>query len=126
MKDIKRGDILYIDLGQHVNSSVQSGMRPCIVMSNNVNNRYSTTLCVCPFSGKIKENPVHVKVKPSDVKGYFLKDSDCLAEQITTVDKRQIVSKVGHIPEDSEVMRAINKAVCIQLEIGNIERREAK
>lgn len=126
MKDIKRGDILYIDLGQHVNSSVQSGMRPCIVMSNNVNNRYSTTLCVCPFSGKIKENPVHVKVKPSDVKGYFLKDSDCLAEQITTVDKRQIVSKVGHIPEDSEVMIAINKAVCIQLEIGNIERREAK
>ena len=126
MKDIKRGDILYIDLGQHANSSVQSGMRPCIVMSNNVNNRYSTTLCVCPFSGKIKENPVHVKVKPSDVKGYFLKDSDCLAEQITTVDKKQIVSKVGHIPEDSEVMRAINKAVCIQLEIGNIERREAK
>ena len=126
MKDIKRGDILYIDLGQHANSSVQSGMRPCIVMSNNVNNRYSTTLCVCPFSGKIKENPVHVKVKPSDVKGYFLKDSDCLAEQITTVDKKQIVSKVGHIPEDSEVMRAINKAVFIQLEIGNIERREAK
>ena len=117
MKDIKRGDILYIDLGQHANSSVQSGLRPCIVMSNNVNNKYSTTLCVCPFSGKIKENPVHVKVKPSDVKGYFLKDSDCLAEQITTVDKRQIASKVGHIPENSEVMRAINKALCIQLEI---------
>lgn len=126
MKDIKRGDILYIDLGQHVNSSVQSGLRPCIVMSNNVNNKYSTTLCVCPFSGKIKENPVHVRVKPSDVKGYFLKDSDCLAEQITTVDKRQIVSKVGHIPEDSEVMRAINKALCIQLEICDLERRGAK
>ena len=115
MKDIKRGDILYIDLGNHVNSSVQSGMRPCIVVSNNVNNRYSTTLCVCPFSGKIKENPVHVKVKPSDVNGYFLKDSDCLAEQITTVDKRQIVSKVGHIPEDSEIMKKINKSVCLQL-----------
>lgn len=126
MKDIKRGDILYIDLGHHANSSVQSGLRPCIVMSNNVNNKYSTTLCVCPFSGKIKENPVHVKVKPSDVKGYFLKDSDCLAEQITTVDKRQIVSKVGHIPEDSEVMRAINKALCMQLEICDFERRGEK
>ena len=126
MKDIKRGDILYIDLGHHANSSVQSGLRPCIVMSNNVNNKYSTTLCVCPFSGKIKENPVHVKVKPSDVKGYFLKDSDCLAEQITTVDKRQIVSKVGHIPEDSEVMRAINKALCMHLEICDFERRGEK
>ena len=121
MKDIKRGDILYIDLGNHVNSSVQSGMRPCIVVSNNVNNRYSTTLCVCPFSGKIKENPVHVKMKPSDVKGYFLKESDCLAEQITTVDKRQIVSKVGHIPEDSEIMRKINKAICMQLQMCYVE-----
>ncbi|MBQ2886080.1 MAG: type II toxin-antitoxin system PemK/MazF family toxin [Alphaproteobacteria bacterium] len=119
MKNIKRGDILYIDLGQHGNSSVQSGMRPCIVLSNNISNRYSTTLCVCPFSGKIKENPVHVKVKPSDVKGYFLKESDCLAEQIVTVDKRQIVSKVGHIPEDSDVMKAISKAVCMQLSINN-------
>lgn len=126
MKNIKRGDVLYIDLGQHANSSVQSGVRPCIVMSNNVNNKYSTTICVCPFSGKIKENPVHVKVKPSDVNGYFLKDSDCLAEQITTVDKRQIVSKVGHIPEDSEIMQKIKQAVCMQLQINNMDRKEAK
>ena len=55
-----------------------------------------------------------------------MKDSDCLAEQITTVDKRQIVSKVGHIPEDSKVMQAINKALCIQLEICDLERRGAK
>ena len=115
MRNIKRGDILYIELGQHANSSVQSGMRPCVVVSNNVNNRYSTTLCVCPFSGKLKENPVHVRVKPSDVNGYFLKESDCLAEQITTVDEKQIVSKVGHMPEDSEIMKKINRAMCLQL-----------
>ena len=115
MKDIKRGDVIYVELGQHANSSIQSGMRPCVVLSNNVNNRYSPNLCVCPFSGKLKDNPVHVKVKPSDVQGYFLKESDCLAEQIVTIDKKQVVSKAGHIPEDSEIMRAINKAVCKQL-----------
>ena len=115
MKDIKRGDVIYVDLGQHANSSIQSGLRPCVVLSNNINNRYSTNLCVCPFSGKLKDNPVHVKVKPSDVDGYFLKESDCLAEQIVTIDKKQVVSKVGHIPEDSEIMQKINRAVRMQL-----------
>lgn len=115
MKDFKRGDIIYVDLGKHGNSSIQSGMRPCLVISNNKSNRYSTNLCVCPFSGKLKDNPVHVKVKPSDVNGYFLKESDFLAEQIVTIDKKQVVSKVGHIPEDSEIMQAINRAVCMQL-----------
>ena len=115
MKDIKRGDVIYVDLGQHANSSIQSGLRPCVVLSNNINNRYSTNLCVCPFSGKLKDNPVHVKVKPSDVDGYFLKESDCLAEQIVTIDKKQVASKVGHIPEDSEIMQKINRAVCMQL-----------
>ena len=119
MKDIKRGDVIYVELGQHANSSIQSGMRPCVVLSNNVNNRYSPNLCVCPFSGKLKDNPVHVKVKPSDVQGYFLKESDCLAEQIVTIDKKQVVSKVGHIPEDSEIMQKINRAVCVQLGIEN-------
>ena len=117
MNNIKRGDVIYVDLGQHANSSIQSGMRPCVVMSNNKSNRYSTNLCVCPFSGKLKDNPVHVKVKPSDVQGYFLKESDCLAEQIVTIDKKQVVSKVGHIPEDSEIMQKINQAVCMQLGI---------
>ena len=117
MNNIKRGDVIYVDLGQHANSSIQSGMRPCVVLSNNKSNRYSTNLCVCPFSGKLKDNPVHVKVKPSDVQGYFLKESDCLAEQIVTIDKKQVVSKVGHIPEDSEIMRKINQAVCMQLGI---------
>ena len=72
---------------------------------------------MCPFSGKLKENPVHVKVKPSDVQGYFLKESDCLAEQIVTIDQKQVVSKVGHIPEDSEIMQKINRAVRMQLGI---------
>ena len=115
MKDFKRGDVIYVDLGQHVNSSVQSGMRPCVVLSNNKSNRYSTNLCVCPLSGQLKDNPVHVKVKPSDVEGYLLKESDFLAEQIVTIDKKQGVSKVGHNPDNSELMQKINEAVCMQL-----------
>ena len=48
MKQIIRGDVIYIDLGQYPKSSVQSGVRPCVVVSNNANNKYAKVLCVCP------------------------------------------------------------------------------
>ena len=115
MKQIKRGDIIYVDLGQHPKSSVQSGVRPCIVVSNNKNNRFANVLCVLPFSSKIKEIPVHVIVSPGDVNGFFERKSDCLAEQIVTIDRRKVISKVGHIEEESEVMKSINEAMQLQL-----------
>ena len=117
MKEIVRGDVVYIDLGQHQKSCVQSGMRPCVVVSNNKNNQYSKVLSVCPCTAKLtkKNLPTHVKIEPEDVRGYFAKTSFLLAEQIVTVDKRKIISKVGHIPEESEVMVKIDAAVQLQL-----------
>lgn len=117
MKSIKRGDIIYVNLAPRRigQGHVQSGMRPCVVLSNDKSNQYSGILCVCPFSGKLKNNPVHVIVSPSDVKGYLEKESDFLAEQIVTIDQRWVMSKVGHIPEDSEIMEKINHALSLQL-----------
>ena len=115
MKNIKRGDIIYVDLGQHPKSSVQSGVRPCIVVSNNRNNWFANVLNVLPFSAQLKDNPVHVRINPDDVNGYCEKESDCLTEQIVTIDKRKIIVKVGHIVADSEVIKNINAALCLQL-----------
>jgi len=115
MKEFYRGDVIYVDLGQHPKSSVQSGIRPCIVVSNDKNNRYAKVLSICPCTCKIKDIPVHVRLLPGDVKGYFEKESDFLAEQIVTVDKSRVISKVGHIPNDSKVMRAIDNAIRLQL-----------
>ncbi len=114
MKQLLRGDVIYIDLGQHVHSSVQSGMRPCLVISSY---QFSTVANVCPFTGKLdkKHIPVHVKIEPSDVKGYLEKTSILLVEQITTIDKHKIISKVGHIPEDSEIMEKVDAAIIRQL-----------
>lgn len=112
--NLKRGDIVYVDLGQHPDSSVQSGFRPCIVVSNDMNNKYAKTINVIPFSSKMKKNPVHVVVKQSHVKGFLDRESDCLAEQITTIDKKRIISKIGHIPEESLVMKQINNAMRLQ------------
>lgn len=117
MEVVKRGDIVYVDLGQHPKSSVQSGIRPCLVVSNDKNNRFANILCVLPFSSKIKENPVHVRIKPENVKGFCEKESDCLVEQITTIDKRKVIVKVGHISKDAEIMKSINKAICVQLDL---------
>lgn len=117
MKQIVRGDVIYVDLGQHPKSSVQSGMRPCVVVSNNKNNQYAKVLSVCPCTARISKKyvPTHVRIEPEDVRGYFEKTSILLAEQIATVDKRKIISKVGHIPEGSVTMLQIEEAVQLQL-----------
>lgn len=114
MKQLLRGDIVYVDLGQHTHSSVQSGMRPCLVISSYPS---STVANVCPFTAKLdkKHIPVHVRVEPSDVRGYLEKPSLLLVEQITTIDKRKIISKVGHIPETSEIMTKVDAAITRQL-----------
>lgn len=118
MMSFNRGDVIYIDLGQHPKSSVLSGIRPCIVISNNKNNRYTHILNVCPCSCKLKDIPVHVRILPKNVNGYFEKESDFLAEQIVTVDKRKVISKVGSINNDSEVMSKINEVIKLQLGLG--------
>lgn len=114
MKQLVRGDVVYVDLGQHVHSSVQSGMRPCLVISSYPS---STVANVCPFTAKLdkKHIPVHVKINPDDVKGYLEKTSLLLVEQITTIDKRKVISKVGHIPEESEIMAQVDAAITRQL-----------
>lgn len=53
MKQIIRGDVIYVDLGQHPKTSIQSGVRPCVVVSNNKNNKYSNTLSVCPCTSRV-------------------------------------------------------------------------
>ncbi len=116
-ENLYRGDVIYANLGQHPNSSVQSGNRPCIVVSNNKSNQCSEVYNVLPCTRRIKKNPIHVRVMPSDVRGYFERESDILAEQILTIGENQITSKVGVIPSDSEILHLINRAIIQQLNL---------
>ncbi|MEI3339953.1 MAG: type II toxin-antitoxin system PemK/MazF family toxin [Eubacterium sp.] len=119
MRKLRRGDLVYIDLGQHPHSSVQSGVRPCIVISSDLNNRYSPTVNVCPCTSKLKkiDLPVHTVIVPDQVRGYMEKSSLVLGEQIVTVDKRKIIAKLGYIPADSNVMKQIDMAIRKQLAV---------
>jgi mRNA interferase MazF len=115
MKEIRRGDILYVFLKENRKCSVISGLRPCIVISNNQCNSSSETINVIPLSKKKKDSPVHVEITPEDVKGRLKEISYCMAEQIQTVDKAWCEAKIGHVPAGSTKMVEINAAVRRQL-----------
>ena len=119
MKPIFRGDVLYADLGQHVHSTVQSGVRPCVVVSNNTRNKYADRINVCPCTTKDRKKDIfgRIKIMPKDVMGYLEKSSWILIDQITTIDKKKIISKTGHVRRESEIMEEIDFTIRKQLGI---------
>ena len=70
MKELNRGDIIYVDLGQHIHSCVQSGVRPCVVIGTYPS---SPVANVCPMTSRMdkKGKPVHVKVNKKFTKSYL-------------------------------------------------------
>lgn len=114
----KRGDVVYADFG-HKPAGVQGGIRPCVIVSCDVSNHEGAPMVtVCPLSSKLKDIPVHVQIKPNDVRGYRLKAiSDFLPEDIQTVSKMAIRGKTGYIPVEAEVMEQIDRALIRQLNL---------
>lgn len=93
MESINRGDIYYVDFGTNVGSE-QGGIRPAIILQNNRGNYYAPTVMVAPITTAKKHKlPTHVPVYPKD--GMKV-TSIALYEQIMTVDKSRLLSKIGH------------------------------
>ena len=113
--EIRRGDIFYAKLNGI--GSVQCNVRPVMILSNNLNNKYAPTLQVCPLTSKNKNNlPIHF-----DLEGFGLnKKSTFLAEQLAIIDKTQLVSdKIGSV--DEFTLKRAEKARSIQLSMIHIE-----
>ena len=107
---IKRGDIFYADLDPVVGSE-QGGIRPVLVVQNNIGNRYSPTLVVLPLSTAKKNYlPTHIHICGSKS---LPRDSIVLAEQIRTIDRNRLREYVGSI--DKEIMDEINRAMKISI-----------
>lgn len=106
---IKRGDVFYADLNPVVGSE-QGGIRPVLVVQNDVGNRHSPTVIVVPISSVRKKNlPVHIPVRCSELP----KNSIILAEQIRTIDRSRLRKYVGSL--DKERMKKINKILKISI-----------
>lgn len=120
-KTYKRGQVLFADLGKR-HPGVEGGIRPCVVVScDESNHSGAPQITVCPLSSKLKNIPVHVQIKPEDVKGYSLRTvSDLLPEDIQTIPKSAVIGEVGYIAADSEVMTKINDALIMQLGVKKV------
>ena len=113
---IKRGDLFYADLSPVVGSE-QGGVRPVIVVQNDVGNKYSPTIIVAPITSQLNKEklPTHVKIRGSEFG--LPKNSVALLEQLRTIDKRRLRERIGSF--DNKVMLKINEAMAISLDLSN-------
>ncbi|NLZ94015.1 MAG: type II toxin-antitoxin system PemK/MazF family toxin [Firmicutes bacterium] len=110
--EVKRGYIFFADLSPVVGSE-QGGVRPVLVVQNDVGNKYSPTVIIAAITSQIDKAklPTHVEI---EAKEYGLeKDSVILLEQIRTIDKQRLQDKVTEL--DERVMQKVNQAIKISL-----------
>ncbi|WP_057770677.1 type II toxin-antitoxin system PemK/MazF family toxin [Lactobacillus selangorensis] len=109
---VKRGDVFYADLSPVVGSE-QGGMRPVLIIQNNVGNHYSPTVIVAAITAKIQKPkmPTHVGITPKE--DGVEKNSVILLEQIRTIDKQRLKDKVTHLTPSR--MKQVDEAAAISI-----------
>lgn len=110
---IKRGELYYADLSPVVGSE-QGGVRPILVVQNDIGNKYSPTVIVAAITSQINKAklPTHIELHAGD---YGLqKDSVVLLEQLRTLDKRRLKEKIGEIA-DKDIITKVNEAILVSL-----------
>ena len=112
---IKRGEIYYADLSPVIGSE-QGGMRPVLIVQNDIGNRYSPTVIAAAITSQREKTnlPTHIKV---NAEGCGLsKDSIILLEQLRTIDKQRLKEKMGSL--DGVEMNMVNQALSVSLGLG--------
>ena len=107
---VKRGEIYYADLSPVVGSE-QGGVRPVLIVQNDVGNKYSPTVIAAAITSQINKAkmPTHIEVDASEYG--WAKNSVILLEQIRTIDKKRLKEKIGLV--DDELMEKVNDALVI-------------
>ena len=115
MITVKRGDIYYADLSPVVGSE-QGGLRPVLIIQNDVGNKYSPTVIAAAITSRMSKTrlPTHIDIYAD--KAGLAKDSVILLEQIRTLDKRRLKEKMGHLDDDT--MQRVDNAIAISFGLG--------
>lgn len=110
--EIKRGEVYYADLSPVVGSE-QGGVRPVLIVQNNVGNKFSPTVIAAAITSQINKAkiPTHIELKSAEVG--LAKDSVVLLEQLRTLDKRRLKEKIGVV--DFNKMKLIDTALLVSL-----------
>jgi len=114
--NVKRGDIFYADLSPVIGSE-QGGVRPVLVIQNDIGNKYSPTIIIGAITSQINKAklPTHVEITAPE---YGLpKDSVVLLEQIRTIDKKRLREKIGRF--NDEMMKKVDE--CLKISLGLVD-----
>lgn len=120
--NIRRGDIFYADLRPVVGSE-QGGIRPVLIIQNDVGNRHSPTVICAAITSKMNKAklPTHVEIQAGRYQ--IVRDSVILLEQLRTIDKRRLKDRVCHL--DDEMLTRVDRALQVSLELSGSDRQEA-
>ena len=120
-RTIKRGDMFFADLGPVVGSE-QDGVRPVLIIQNNIGNKHSKTVIVAVITSRTLTKPklpTHILLSP---KQGIEKDSIVMLEQIRTLDKSRLGAYIGYL--DYSTMKMINEALCVSMGLHFIAEKE--
>ena len=109
---IRRGDVFYADLRPVVGSE-QGGVRPVVIVQNDVGNRHSPTVICAAITSRLNKAKLPTHVEVSTMQCNMVKDSVILLEQLRTIDKKRLKDKICHI--DGVLLDEINKALLVSL-----------
>ena len=111
---MKRGDVFYADL-RPVIGSEQGGIRPVLIIQNDVGNKHSPTVICAAITSKMNKAKLPTHIELSSEKYDMDKDSVILLEQLRTIDKKRLKDKICHL--DQDIMKKVNEALLISLEL---------
>ena len=109
---VKRGDIYYADLSPVVGSE-QGGIRPVLIIQNDVGNRYSPTVICAAITSRMNKAKLPTHIEIDSRRCQIMKDSVILLEQIRTIDKQRLKDMIGLL--DKERMRSVDEAIRVSL-----------
>lgn len=111
---IRRGDVFYADLRPVVGSE-QGGIRPVLIIQNDIGNKHSPTVICAAITSKMNKAKLPTHIELSSKKYDMVKDSVILLEQLRTIDKQRLKHKVCHL--DNEIMKKVENALSVSLSL---------
>ena len=123
MHTVRRGDIYYADLSPVVGSE-QGGVRPVLIVQNDVGNRFSPTVIAAAITSQKDKTRLPTHIQLQAVGSGLAKDSIVLLEQIRTLDKRRLKERMGRLDEVS--MNRVDQALQVSFGLGNVPPRDTQ
>ena len=111
---IRRGDIYYADLRPVVGSE-QGGVRPVLIIQNDVGNRHSPTVICAAITSRMNKAKLPTHIELNAARYHMVKDSVILREQLRTIDKTRLKDRICHL--DSDIMKKVGRALQISLDL---------